>query len=324
MSLNIAVLGAANIAMNRFMPALESVDSLHYVGVASNTPSKAEQFQAQFGGEVFASYQDIIDSDEVDAVYIPLPPSMHFLWAKKALLANKHVFLEKPSVIEAQHAKELVDIAHERDLVLIENYMFEFHKQVTFIKELIDSQKIGKLRSINSQFCFPFRGEQDFRYSKIMGGGALFDCGGYPLKLMSLLMDEGMVLQHASLNIEDGFDVDSHGTAMLIDSTGVLGQVYFGMNDAYKCSVEVIGTKGRIVSNRVFTAPSNIDAEVEVVVGNSVEYHLIRDNQFRNILKHFYHATQHSHSRLKLYSSLLKQANLVAQIQRNQTTHASN
>lgn len=324
MSLNIAVLGAANIAMNRFMPALESVDSIHYVGVASNTPCKAEQFQAQFGGEVFASYQDIIDSDEVNAVYIPLPPCMHFLWAKKALLANKHVFLEKPSVIEPQHAAELVEIARERDLVLIENYMFEFHKQVTLIKELIDSEKIGKLRLINSQFCFPFRGEQDFRYSKAMGGGALFDCGGYPLKLMSLLMDDEMELQHASLNIEDGFDVDSHGTAMLIDSSGVLGQVYFGMNDAYKCYVEVIGTKGRIVSNRIFTAPSNIDAEVEVLVDNNLERYLVRDNQFSNILKHFYHSTQHSDTRLKLYSSLLKQANLVAQTQRNLTTNASN
>lgn len=137
-------------------------------------------------------------------------------------------------------------------------------------------------------------------------------------------MDDEMELQHASLNIEDGFDVDSHGTAMLIDSSGVLGQVYFGMNDAYKCYVEVIGTKGRIVSNRIFTAPSNIDAEVEVLVDNNLERYLVRDNQFSNILKHFYHSTQHSDTRLKLYSSLLKQANLVAQTQRNLTTNASN
>tara|TARA_R110002167_G_scaffold195810_1_gene398592 strand:- start:68487 stop:69461 length:975 start_codon:yes stop_codon:yes gene_type:complete len=324
MSLNIAILGAANIAKNRFMPALDSVDSIRYIGVASNTPSKAEQFQIQFGGKVFSSYQDVIDSDEVDAVYIPLPPSMHFHWAKKALLSNKHVFLEKPSVIEAQHANELVEIARERNLVLIENYMFEFHKQIHLIKELLKSQEIGEVRLINSQFCFPFRGEQDFRYSKAMGGGALLDCGGYPIKLMSLLMDDGVKLQHAAINIDKRFDVDSNGLIVLSDSKGVLGQIYFGMNDAYKCCVEVIGTKGRIVSNRIFTAPSNVDTEIEVTVNNEVKQHLVRDNQFSNILKHFYHATQNTDSRVNMYSSLQKQANLISLIQRYQTTHENN
>lgn len=321
MSMNIAVLGAANIAFNRFMPALASIDSLNYIGVASNTQSKAENFQQAFGGTLFASYDEAINSDEVDAVYIPLPPSLHYIWARKALLNNKHVFLEKPSVLKEAHAHELVSIAQERGLALVENYMFEFHAQLATIKSVISRGDIGELRFISSHFCFPFRGAEDFRYSKSMGGGALFDCGGYPIKLLSLLMGDDAQIEYARFNIDERFNVDSNGMVSLSDSTGVLGHAYFGMDDVYKCAVEVIGSKGRIVSHRIFTAPSDVEVAVEVTVGNDVTLHSVQDAQFTNILEYFYRAAQDCEFRQNGYSGLLKQARLIFQITQHQAKH---
>ncbi|MFA0467820.1 Gfo/Idh/MocA family protein [Vibrio breoganii] len=314
MSTNIAVLGAANIAFNRFMPALKTIEQFNYVGVASNTPTKADAFQQNYGGKLFSSYDEVINSPEVDAVYIPLPPSLHYIWAKKALLNNKHVFLEKPSVLEETHAIELVDIARERGLALVENYMFEYHAQLSTIKMLIESGDIGELRFINSHFCFPFRGAEDFRYTKSMGGGALFDCGGYPIKLLSLLMNNDIKVEHARLNLDERFGVDSNGIVSLSDSNDVLGQAYFGMDDVYKCSLEVVGSKGRIVSNRIFTAPADMDVAIEVVANNQTTQHVVKDAQFNNILDNFCSAIHQPEVRQEGYSGLLKQAHLISQI----------
>lgn len=321
MSMNIAVLGAANIAFNRFMPALETINSFNYVGVASNTQSKADIFKQMFGGEIFASYDEAINCPEVDAVYIPLPPSLHYTWAKKALLNNKHVFLEKPSVLEEDHAFELVAIAQERGLALVENYMFEFHEQLTKIKLILDQGDIGELRFINSHFSFPFRGAEDFRYSKSMGGGALYDCGGYPIKLLSLLMGDNIQVEHSKLNIDERFGVDTNGIVSLSNSNGVLGQVYFGMDDVYRCSVEIVGSKGRIVSNRIFTAPADTDVSVEVTVNNEISQHTLRDTQFTNILEYFKQAINQVSVREQAYTGLLNQATLISQIKKYQEDH---
>ncbi|GAA04686.1 Gfo/Idh/MocA family protein [Photobacterium leiognathi] len=321
MSINIAILGAANIALNRFMPALKAINSINYLGVASNSQNKADNFQQMFGGRIFTSYDEVINCAEVDAVYIPLPPSLHYVWAKKALLNNKHVFLEKPSVLEKDHAFELVDIANKRGLVLVENYMFEYHAQLTNIKSIINEGSIGELRFINSQFSFPFRGAEDFRYSKSMGGGALYDCGGYPIKLLSLLMGDNIQVEHSKLNIDERFGVDTNGIVSLSNSNGVLGQVYFGMDDVYRCSVEIVGSKGRIVSNRIFTAPADTDISVEVTVNNEISQHTLRDTQFTNILEYFNQAISQVSLRKYAYTGLLNQATLISQIKKYQEDH---
>ncbi len=322
--MNIAILGAANIALSRFMPALDSIGSLNYIGVASNTPGKAEVFQQNFGGRIFSSYDEVISSPEVDAVYIPLPPSLHYIWARKALLNSKHVFLEKPSVLKENHAQELVAIARERGLALVENYMFEYHAQLNAIKSIIESGDIGNLRFINSHFCFPFRGAKDFRYSKSMGGGALYDCGGYPVKLLSMLMNDGVRVEHAKLNVDERFGVDSNGIVSLSDSEGVLGQAYFGMDDTYKCTVEVLGSKGSVVSSRIFTAPSDVDIAVELTVNNKTRKHIVRDRQFSNILNHFQQAANDLELREESYSGILNQVNLISQIKKYQVNYENN
>ena len=175
----IGILGAADIAFNRFLPALEKVQGVQCAGVASNSPDKLRRFVDKYNIHVYESYDEVIQDENVDCIYVPLPPVFHYEWAKKALLAGKHVFLEKPSTISAEQTRELVWLAGSMGLVLQENYMFQYHAQLADIEKIIASGELGKLRLVRTSFGFPRRAGGDFRYVKELGGGTMLDNGGY-------------------------------------------------------------------------------------------------------------------------------------------------
>jgi NAD-dependent oxidoreductase involved in siderophore biosynthesis len=109
----------------------------------------------QYGGKLYNGYEEIATSSDIDALYIPLPPSLHFKWAKMALEHGKHVLVEKPSTTEASDTKELVEIASEHGLALHENYMFTFHEQLDAIEEIIRNGEIGDIRLYRISFASP-------------------------------------------------------------------------------------------------------------------------------------------------------------------------
>ena len=269
----IGIICPSEIAFRRFMPAIQKCESAEYIGVAHananewygdsnpdeklilSEKEKAENFQKEYGGKVFDSYADLLSSDDVDAVYLPLPPALHYRWGKKVLEAGKHLFLEKPSTISFETTKELTEIAEENDLALHENYMFQFHSQIDLIKKEIEKGTIGEVRLYRIAFGFPFRGKNDFRYNKELGGGALLDCGGYTVKLASILLGETAEIYVPKLNYRDDLDVDIYGSATMINDSGVTAQLSFGMDNSYKCELEVWGSTGTIFTNRILTAP---------------------------------------------------------------------
>ena len=188
----IGVLCPSEIALRRFLPALQQSKAFEYAGVAvaaggewfgepaleqvAAEQAKAQKFVDSYGGKIFAGYGELLNNPEIGAVYIPLPPALHYEWAKKALLARKHVLLEKPFCTNMQDTAELLRLAAEKHLAVHENYMFVYHSQLDWIREHM--AELGELRLIRIDFGFPFRGAGDFRYNKELGGGALLDCGG--------------------------------------------------------------------------------------------------------------------------------------------------
>ena len=192
--MRIGILCPSEIAYRRFLPALRIVDNAVLVGVGVNTPKerygstlpgeaavlamlaaereKANNMVSEYNGRLFDSYEEIISSPEIEAIYIPLPPALHYKWAKKALENGKHVLIEKPSTIFFADTKELIEIANKNALALHENYMFVFHNQLDAIEDIVKSGEIGDVRLYRISFGFPRRAANDFRYNKALGGGA--------------------------------------------------------------------------------------------------------------------------------------------------------
>ncbi len=252
--MKIGIIGAADIAFRRFLPALKKCPGIEYAGVASRAPEKANRFTEIYGGKGYSSYEALLADESVDAVYLPLPPALHYEWGRKVLLAGKHLLMEKPFTASLSETEELLSLAEEKGLAVHENYMFLYHSQLTRIKELIAGGTLGEIRLIRAAFGFPKRSGDDFRYKKALGGGALLDCGGYPVRLALELLGEGVKVTQARLVQPAGYEVDLFGSAVLENPAGICAQVSFGMDNAYQCQLEVWGSKITLIAPRVFTA----------------------------------------------------------------------
>lgn len=336
--IRIGVLCPSEIALRRFMPALSLCDSFSFVGIAYASPAewfgdqltatapekvekqqqieqeKAREFVATYGGQLFDSYQELLSSDQIDAVYLPLPPGLHYRWAKAALLHQKHLMVEKPATISLSDTRKLLKIAADRQLAVHENYMFAFHRQLQTLDEIIASGEIGEVRLHRLAFGFPRRALQDFRYQKALGGGALLDCGGYTLKYADRLLGHTARLTAATSNHLAGFDVDVYGSGTLINDQGVTVQIAFGMDHQYKCELEVWGSAGTLLTGRVLTAPANFTPTATIVKGGeSRTIDLPSDDAFQKSIRHFECCVNNSADRKNTYLAIERQAGLVNQ-----------
>ena len=334
--IRIGVLGTANIAERRMIPAILKNDRFDYAGVAFavrrevgepfsesefapvyvEKMKKAVRFDSEFGGGFTEGYEELLKRKDVDAVYIPLPPALHFIWAQKALEYGKHVLMEKPFTISEEQTEEIVRLAKEKKLALIENYGFVYHNQMKIIRRILSEGRIGELRLIRTSFGFPRREAGDFRYSKKMGGGALLDCGGYTIKAAAEFLSEQVDVVAASGMSVPEFDVDISGSGMLRDESGLTAQFAYGMDHAYKCELELWGSKGYICAPRIFTAPDGFDAPVHIQVGNEKYTETASDDQFSRVLDHFADCMEHVEEREKMYQSIVVQEKLVEKVRK--------
>lgn len=314
--IRIGILGTSNIAQRGFLPALMKCDNFDYVGVASRTPSKAVLFNEQFGGTVFDSYDRLISDSTVDAIYIPLPPALHFKWAKKAIENGKHIFIEKPFTTSLTETQILIDLAKRNKVAVHENYMFSYHRQLEFIFSQL--QSIGEIRLIRTAFGFPKRPPNDFRYNRELGGGALLDCGGYTIKLSTMLLGDTAHIVTSHLDINNSYHVDLFGSATMENDRGEVAQLSFGMDNNYKCELELWGSTGCILADRVFTAPRGFKPIIKIKIGDmESEIILDSDDHFYNSIQAFYDSIINYDTRMASFSSIILQSKLVEQISQN-------
>ena len=310
------ILGAADIAYNKFIPALNVVSCAECAGIASRNLGRTARFEEKFGTKIYGSYEEILEDPNVDAVYIPLPPAFHFEWAKKALLAGKHVYLEKPSVETYEQAKELADLAAEKNLVIQENYTFPYHKQFENVKEVIKSGKLGKIRLYKTSFGFPRRSGNDFRYDLSLGGGTMMDNGGYTVTMARELLGPSVKLQDSSLMYEEGLDI--FGSASFVNDEGVVCQASFGMDCQYECSLEVWGSAGKLSTGRIYTPPAGFECTALLENGGNKEnISLGEDDQFARAIEAFTEAMSNKELRDNMRRDVLFQSELVSQIIKN-------
>lgn len=323
----IGIICPSEIAFRRFLPALKEAGCFEYAGVAIASKEefvgatdeilakeriKAQTFVDSYGGTIFEGYNTLIHSDEVDAIYLPLPPELHYKWAKHAVAADKHILVEKPCTTTLTTTADLLKNADAKGLAAHENYMFTFHDQLGAVNDIVKSGEIGDVRLYRVSFGFPMRAQNDFRYNKALGGGALLDCGGYTLKYASMLLGPTAQIKYAQSNYIEGFGVDMYGSAAMVNDAGVTAQIAFGMDHNYKCELEVWGSKGSICTNRILTAPAGLVPEVIIRKGNDNEKrYLPADDAFKKSILHFCKCIEEEQTRKTNYDTILRQAKLV-------------
>lgn len=336
--IKIGIICPSEIAFRRFLPALQEVkDKIHFAAIGIASPeewfgdltnisqvqideqqirerAKAQTFIDQYGGEIIVGYGNLVSFEKIDAVYIPLPPALHHKWAKKALEAGKHVFVEKPSTTCLADTDDLIQLALAKRLALHENYMFIYHEQLNALDEVIKSGEIGDIRLFRIAFGFPLRQLNDFRYKKSLGGGALLDAGGYCMKYANYLLGNNAKVVVAQANYIEGFEVEMYGSATMINDDGTVAQLAFGMDNDYKCEIEVWGSKGTITSGRILTAPAGFVPSYIIKKNQDIETRQFpADDAFLKSIQCFVDCIENDEIRKTEYSILHSQEVLVEQ-----------
>lgn len=254
--LRVAVLGTADIARRRVLPALAAEADVELTAVASRSGERAREVADHYGCAAVTSYDAVLDRADVDAVYVPLPVSLHAEWTRRALTAGKHVLAEKPLTAHAHTTAELLSLARASGLALMENVMFVHHPQHAVVRELVSAGTIGELRSLTAAFAVPSLPADNIRHRPELGGGALLDIGYYPVRAALYFLGTGLGVVGAALEHSDGSPVETSGAVLVRSTDGVLGQLAFGMEHAYQSAYELWGSEGRIRVESAFTPPA--------------------------------------------------------------------
>jgi predicted dehydrogenase len=288
--IRIGILGCASIARRLAIPALlELPDLFTVVAIASRTKEKAEEMAIEFNAIPITGYANIIDRSDIDAIYMPLPTGLHQEWITKALNAGKHVFCEKSLAMNHSSAANLCQLAKEKGLLLMENFMFRYHSQHTIVKQLLDERKLGDIRLFRSQFGFPPLDKNNFRYDQEVGGGALLDAGAYTLRAAQWFLGSKLEVMSAALYIDTQKGTDIYGNMTLMNVAGTVAQLSFGFDNFYKCNYEFWGSNGNLTVEKAFT-PKPLEQPFIIVEhsGNNDRRKMEPDNQFAKIWKAFY------------------------------------
>ena len=340
--IKIGIICPSEIAFRRFMPALQQAkENIQFAAIGIASPeewfgdlttisqeqieeqqvrerAKAQTFIDQYGGEIVVGYGNLVSSDLIDAAYIPLPPALHHKWAKKALEAGKRVFVEKPSTTSLTDTEDLISIAYEKGLAFHENYMFIYHSQLEEINDIVKRDEIGDVRLYRITFGFPLRQLNDFRYNKALGGGALLDGGGYCMKYGNWLLGGDAHVVTAQSNKIEGFEVDMYGSATMVNDKGQIAQLAFGMDNDYRCEIEIWGSKGTITSGRILTAPAGFAPSYTIKKNQDIETRpLAADDAFLKSIYRFIACVEDKETRTEEYNLMLKQEQLVNEFIQN-------
>ena len=239
------LLSTANIN-RKLLEGVRGTDEATVVAVASRDRSRAEQFAREHGIErALDSYEGLLEDPDVEAIYNPLPNSMHVPWSVRALEAGKHVLCEKPLTRRPAEAEEAFAVAGRSGRLLAEALMWRHHPQTQRLRELLDEGAIGRLRLIRAVFSFPLREAENIRLSAELGGGALMDVGCYCLSGARFVA--GTEPERVSAEqVLGGNGVDIAFSATLRFPADVLAQFDCGLSVGHRHELEAIGEDGSL------------------------------------------------------------------------------
>jgi predicted dehydrogenase len=270
MTLRIGILGASRIAEVAIVgPAHELGHRL--VAIAARDPRRAAQFAEKHGVErALASYDDVINDPEVDAVYNPLANALHAPWNLAAVAAGKPVLTEKPFARNRAEARRVADAADAAGVTVMEAFHYVFHPVTRRAFELAGDGTLGDLVHVEARMAMPAPEAGDPRWSLEMAGGALMDLGCYGLHLMRRLGHPSIVRAHVK---ERSPGVDAWCDVELAFPSGATGLSANSMvADDFSFTLRIVGMKGDVLVHN-FVKPHDDDRiTIRTAAGTTVEH----------------------------------------------------
>ena len=264
--INWGIIGLGKIA-NDFASGFKGLKNANLLAVASKTQKKLNEFKNRFSIEekyAFSNYDDLINCNEVDIIYIALPHNMHFYWIMKCIENNKKVLTEKPATSSLKDMKKINETLNKINIFFAEGFMYRYHPQTKKIISLINNNEIGELVSMKSNFGFNIIEKRNIfgfkrikfnkksrLFDKTLAGGCILDLGCYPSSL-SILIASLKEANNINIKLENSkieystSDVDIDSYTDIHFSNGFISSIGCSFKKDLGKSTKIVGSKGYI------------------------------------------------------------------------------
>jgi xylose dehydrogenase (NAD/NADP) len=248
------VISGAQIGLNHVIPAIQRSANGRVVCLGTPRPDRVRERVEKLGiPRLYDTYAAVLDDPEVEAVYVPLPNSMHREWTIRAAEHGKHVLCEKPMGLTAAECEEMIEACARHGVLLMEAFMYRFHPQQAVIHEILESGRIGTVQMVRGAFTFRLNlaDTSNIRLSRELWGGALMDVGCYCINAARYYFgaEPVSVLASARIPPELGVDTTLHG---LLEFESGYAPFVVSLQMASQPQVEIVGDRGRIEIPRCF------------------------------------------------------------------------
>jgi len=256
------VMGVAKIARDWLVPAILASEYAELTGIASRNHERAKKYADSLAGMAsppvaFGSYEEMLASDVIDAVYIPLPNHMHVPWSIRALEAGKHVLCEKPLGLNKAEAIRLQGVASRYPgLLVMEAFMYRFHPQWARIRALIEAGELGQIRHVQASFTYNNKDPDNVRNMAGIGGGGLMDIGCYCISAARHVFGREPVRVVGRLDRDPVFRTDRHASGLLDFGQG-MASFHCSTQSEPSQMLRIIGDKGTLFVETPFVGPAN-------------------------------------------------------------------
>jgi predicted dehydrogenase len=264
------VLGVANIATKKVIPAMQKGERSEIVAIASRSPERARQAAKELGiAKAYGSYEELLSDTEVEAIYNPLPNHLHVPWSIKAAEQGKHVLCEKPIALSVQEVEALIQVRDRTKVKIGEAFMVRTHPLWLRAREVVRKGEIGELRAILSPFSYFNRDPQNVRNVLEFGGGGLLDIGCYPITMSRFLFEREPARVAGVVDRDAEMKVDRLTSAILDFAPG---------QAVFTCStqlvpfqrMQIMGTGGRVEIEIPYNIPPDRPTRIFVDDGSEL------------------------------------------------------
>ncbi|MBS3765503.1 Gfo/Idh/MocA family oxidoreductase [Candidatus Bipolaricaulota bacterium] len=274
------ILGTAKIAREALVPGIRDANNSELAGIASRSKGSAEKFAERFDvPNSYGSYEELLEDEKIDFVYIPLPNHLHGKWSREAARHGKHVLCEKPLGATAEEVEKTFEVAERQGVTLMEGFMYRFHPQVRKVKELLKKGEIGEPRLFRGAHSFSLitrDREDDIRWKEEMDGGSLMDLGTYSVNTVRYLFDEEPNRVFARDTKHPNHSAEAETQAILefpgsrsatIDSSFLLD---------HRANYELVSEAGKIQAFNTYAPGLRKETKIEVKKRNVTEKEILK------------------------------------------------
>ena len=280
------LIGTATIGFYAHVPAARTSPNSELVAVSSRNLETAQAAAKEHGIPLaFGSYEEMIESDEIDAVINTLPNAMHHEWTIKAAEAGKHVLCEKPFSVTMSEAREMMAAAEANDVVLIEGFTPRWTRQMRTVRKVVADGEIGDVIHLEVGLSFTMDDDREGRPGNPRAEGSLMGFGCYGVYALRYAMSVEPVLAVALQRKRPGVKFDTTANGFLQFPNGAVGHLWCCLEGPQRGLLEVFGTNGKIILDGVFseTVPLTVvrgEAEPDVMEMTSPDRFQVQLDEF--------------------------------------------